>query len=495
MIPYNKRQDAQIVKIKDYINGKGKYVTGEGTSITLENTIAAQFTKFDVEGNSVQDGTPSPDNEVPILSAGDNENLFDKDNVDWFRNNNSSFIDITNNSPSRIRTSSFAIEGGETYTVSGMPQGITFNTVRCYSEYGGNRTNEISRNPFTLPNTTKYIHLLFNGENLTDESITLMKNANIKLEQGTVATPYSPYGMGSITDKIVNRNLVEKNIKGYINISGFMSIDNASESFVFWAEQGKTYNYSCLKSTNRGRCAKSETINIVNGTPLTNIRNVSNSFTSNFTGWCVLFVNSSLDNEIKDSFMIEQGSTATDYIPHEEQTYTIPTQQPMRSIGDVRDKFVKVNGNWYERHYISRKVFDGTENWRYDGSNPRFILVTSDIFQYTDSSRHNSVLSNYYQAKTTGTNNIIFQYQTSILIYDTEYNSSTDYKSWLATKYANRTPLYIDYILENPLDLPCTEEQINVLENLPSTYKDFTIIQSQDETPVIINVEAVKKLL
>ena len=135
-----------------------------------------------------------------------------KDNVDWFRNNNSSFIDITNNSPSRIRTSSFAIEGGETYTVSGMPQGIIFNTVRCYSEYGGNRTNEISSNPFTLPNTTKYIHLLFNGENLTDESITLMKNANIKLEQGTVATPYSPYGMGSINEYIRPKQLFNNTV-------------------------------------------------------------------------------------------------------------------------------------------------------------------------------------------------------------------------------------------------------------------------------------------
>ena len=54
MIPYNKRQDAQIVKIKDYINGKGKYVTGEGTSITLENTINTPFNNITLKGNTSQ---------------------------------------------------------------------------------------------------------------------------------------------------------------------------------------------------------------------------------------------------------------------------------------------------------------------------------------------------------------------------------------------------------------------------------------------------------
>lgn len=54
MIPYNKRQDAQIVKIKDYINGKREYVTGEGTSITLENTVNAPFNNIILNGNTKQ---------------------------------------------------------------------------------------------------------------------------------------------------------------------------------------------------------------------------------------------------------------------------------------------------------------------------------------------------------------------------------------------------------------------------------------------------------
>ena len=53
----------------------------QGFSFNLENTLNRKFKLFEIEGNSVQDGSPSPDNEVPILSAGDNENLFDGETI------------------------------------------------------------------------------------------------------------------------------------------------------------------------------------------------------------------------------------------------------------------------------------------------------------------------------------------------------------------------------------------------------------------------------
>lgn len=506
MIPYNKRQDAQIVKIKDYINGKGKYVTGEGTSITLENTIEAQFTKFEIEGNSTQDGTPSPDNEVPIYSAGDNENLFDKDNVDWFRNNNSSFIDITNNSPVRIRTSSFAIEGGETYTVSGMPQGITFNTVRCYSEYGGNCTNEISRNPFTLPNTTKYIHLLFNGENLTDESITLMKNANIKLEQGSTATPYSPYGMGSINEYIRPKQLF--NIKTVS--SGYLS-SNTGDVFPIstWKVSDFIKIYKLIKMTlswvsNSGyfqaiMCYYDKNKNFISGDSQEKGNKYKHTFTVPENAYyCKLGYSVNVGNTwvTRDKIQLEEGTANTDYEEYKEpQTYTIPTQQPMRSIGDVRDKFVKVNGNWFERHYIGQKILDGSENgWGFGSSGEQNINVANISISSMLVSNFGLGLCNYFIRGTSKiANTLRFGANDSQLwfyIKSTDFANINDWKTWLSNNNVE-----VIYVLETPVDLPCTQAQIQQLENKPSTYKDFTIIQSQDETPVIINAEAVKKLL
>lgn len=75
MIPYNKRQDAQIVKIKDYINGKREYVTGEGTSITLENTANTPFNNIILKGNTSQNGTPTPENPVDINVVTGNQEI------------------------------------------------------------------------------------------------------------------------------------------------------------------------------------------------------------------------------------------------------------------------------------------------------------------------------------------------------------------------------------------------------------------------------------
>ena len=524
MIPYNKRQDAQIVKIKDYINGKREYVTGQGTEVTLENTIAAQFTKFDVEGNSVQDGTPSPDNEVPIYNAGDNENLFDKDNVDWFRNNNSSFIDITNNSPSRIRTSSFAIEGGETYTVSGMPQGIIFNTVRCYSEYGGNRTNEISSNPFTLPNTTKYIHLLFNGENLTDESITLMKNANIKLEQGTVATPYSPYGMGSINEYIRPKQLF--NIKtvsnGYLDPNTGVVVPNTG-----WKTSDFIKIYKLIKITfswvsnnsyfQVNMCYYDKNKNFISGVSQAGGDKYKHTFTVPENAYyCKLSysVNVSETSVTREKIQLEEGTANTDYEEYKEpQTYTIPVQAPFRSIGDVRDCFVKKSDGWYERHYIKEFIADG-DNFSCG------YMFPSGWFNLFEKNMDNNYIEIRYCKKTA--NNVVGNVMCNKLIAETvakmsrpwskkgislNVNGSIGMKFDDATEETNtwtkesinsylaENPFTIQAELENPTDIPCTETQIQQLENIPSTYKDFTYVTSEDETPVIINAEAVKKLL
>lgn len=359
--------------------------TGQGTSITLENTIEAQFTKFDVEGNSTQDGTPSPDNEVPIYSAGDNENLFDittaingyfetDTNGEVSANKNwklSQYIEVKNNS---------------SYTMS-RSDGTRQSFV--IAEYDENKTF-IKRNeqgfqpvgvnlPYTITTgaTTKYIRINYNN---TFQATT------IKLEKGNKASGYSPYGMGSINEKIKNAD----------------------------------------------------------GT--------------------------------------------------EEQDYSIFVQQPFRSIGDVRDCFVKkVDGKWYEKHIIGEIVFDGSKDefWNYEelsyGNNfyinisnakgGNEIPVLSNCFKYYEYGR----LNPNYSCKISATKNLNLRHQ--------DFTNVNDFKTWLSTHN-----VVVQYELEEPLDLPCTEEQIQQLENLPSTYKDFTIIQSEDETGAYLEVSGIYDL-
>lgn len=67
----NRLYGALIRKLYDYITN-GEDVTLEGNPLLLENCIGGKALKaLHVYGKSTQDGTPSPDNPVPIVSAGD----------------------------------------------------------------------------------------------------------------------------------------------------------------------------------------------------------------------------------------------------------------------------------------------------------------------------------------------------------------------------------------------------------------------------------------
>lgn len=126
-------------------------------------------------------------------------------------------------------------------------------------------------------------------------------------------------------------------------------------------------------------------------------------------------------------FQLECGTQQTSFEEHQEQTYTIPCQQPMRSIENVKDTFVKINGNWIERHYITR------------------------------------ILS---------------------------YNGEEITTAYMSTTGELSTGATVDYVLEIPLDLTCTQAQITVLEALSKarTYKNITHIYSEDEVPANVNL-------
>lgn len=178
----------------------------------------------------------------------------------------------------------------------------------------------------------------------------------------------------------------------------------------------------------------------------------------------------------------------------EEQNYSIPVQQPMRSIGDVRDCFVKENGNWFERHYVLRlRILSNMSIESYNlGVNSYLINIENDCKYITDKIVS---ISNYfkgcsYDDRGTAGNHIIYPINNghSLVLRNTEFSTLAELKAFF-----DNNEVYVDYILENPTDLPCTETQIQQLENKPSTYKEMTIINSEDETPAHLKIQYYKE--
>lgn len=352
----------------------------QGFSFNLENTLNRKFKLFEIEGNSVQDGTPSPDNEVPILSSGDNGSINEK-----------------------IQTRNFI-------GLNKLEQG-TFDG-------NGEKTNDV----LDLRVRTKNKIFLLSGKytiNVTNMQTVVYRFDfnNILYEadhsQQWKSTPYT-FTMTS---------------NGYVNIA-FKNL---------------------------------------NGTNITPT------------------------DVIMALAQLEPGTTATSYVPHEEQDYSIFVQQPMRSIGDVRDCFVKKSdGKLYERHYIKYldlaiSAMNNSENYPgwtnvqqikndFPNINTQLITKTSFLCNIFDKTSRIMVIN------TVGNNSILYLDKSLLNLTQTQWKEN----------YPNLV-LKLGYISPEPLDLPCTEEQIQQLENKPSTYKDFTIIQSEDETPAHLKIQYYKE--
>ncbi len=382
-------------QLKDKENNELKGIMS-GTSIDLSDSADSRVVEFGVKGNSIQDGEPGP-----IYSAGDNgsitekiinKNFWKKSEIIWRRNNNVNF-DLSNAdaNTTRIRTSSFLIKGGKTYIISGYPSTVSIVSVGCFNKNKERITGQITRNGnvFTITSEVAYIYFLFGGENFTSETNIMMENANIQLEEGSIATSYEEY---------------------------------------------------------------------------------------------------------------------------KEQTYTIPAQQSMKSIGDVRDEFVAENNSLIERHHIYRYIFTGEETFQlrdYGNNtvNSEIALFSFNLpFTYDVSKTPSTMCNSFISLGIVSGWSLMRNKDVGIALYNsnaktcyintTEATTVADFKAYLAERYANDNPVYIDYDLEEPQDLSCTPEQIIALQAFikARTYKNVTHIYSTDETPARIDGTYVKDL-
>lgn len=170
----------------------------------------------------------------------------------------------------------------------------------------------------------------------------------------------------------------------------------------------------------------------------------------------------------------------SDFIPHQSYTKVLPIQKEFVKIGDVEDSFVKVDGKWYEKHYIGKRVFDGTENFiLHTGLTNDNYLVVYKYITGMKSAPKNNLLSNYFIAENTrGIKNCIYggyEEEFDISISKTIASTVDELKSKLAEWNNNGAPMELYYPLATPELIECTTEQEEILNSF-YTYKGITNI-------------------
>ena len=237
-IPAHKNTENISVAIDSIYNRLPK-VSGTGSDITLTPTLKGRLGSV-LKGDTLQDGTPTPDNEVPIQCVEGiqnisvyGKNLFDKDGTNFdghtgINNFNgkqiasNTFVGatcynlISNNARCQAY---FKGQAGQTYYLSfGSKFGITAN--KAFGSDGIITATLPTQNTITM--TTDYVGITLkkaDNTDFTDEEVLELKNS-LQIEKGTSATTYQPYQTPQTQEvDLIGKNLFDNNIGVKLNYS------------------------------------------------------------------------------------------------------------------------------------------------------------------------------------------------------------------------------------------------------------------------------------
>ena len=471
---------------------------------------------YRVYGNSVQDGTPSPDNPVEIESVGD---LTSKNLFSFAKDNTTTAFGLTFSCTKG--ESEFTVDGDMTQSIgyrfaetAKLTMGIgayTFSTniVQGYKESGLFVYNLTTGNRLGFFNFNNKLTLRFTEETDISIGFSIAKsNYNnkaicIQLEEGTTATEYEPYHKYKIPVVARGKNMataqqVYFNAKNYSECieDGRNCIRCTSDGTsyagvnfkektqytvrfeaktVTWSAHGEDtstevlFAFTHTDGTRKVIVAKGDTDwTYYEATSLANKTIASvGMYSYNYKHWIYINV---------DTFQIEEGTSATEY-----ETYIAPVttniflDEPLRKVGDYAD-YVD-----FEKQKVARNV-ERTDclraSWHYYNNNRHGIAIQSALKYNSARLKGMSNRLNVFTAigdetctfwLGVGNNTIYWVGILDVLgIYDaskTEAEMFEEFNTWLADN-----PTYVIYPLATP-----TEETVK-LPALPQ-FKGTTIYE------------------
>ena len=177
------------------------------------------------------------------------------------------------------------------------------------------------------------------------------------------------------------------------------------------------------------------------------------------------------------SEVISIGENGSIKVNVNNNSYTLPIQEPLRKIGNYTDGFAVLDGQWYEQHFIKELILTGEENWL-KGSNPypTYHIIVNDTINEL-SGEEELGLCNYFKIyKTVFGVDVVglefFNIYTSQFSFRINLGSATEittveaWKAKVQELYNEDTPIKLYYVLDDPELVKCTEEQNSILNAL-----------------------------
>lgn len=475
------------------------------SEVTLNGTIGKNLKSYTIKGNTVQNGTPTPDNPIEVLGVGDRTaNLIDV--------NASESGGITDTgelivNPNTWRSKLYYdIDTTLNYVASKATQTIRINYYDASKNHISREgiTQETYRQ-LTVPSNARYFKWTL-YDNYGIPNIQAARSIKPMVNTGSTALPYEPYGY-KIPVTTLGKNLFDSTtLEGgiYLAANGNkygVITDGVRAGTKIEVFPNTAYTLSVYSSENVSlRILEWSNGTFKNQTPKYNVSgSVSLTVTTTAETTEIAFNIEGANGQYATSIMLNEGSTALPYEPYREPVVSnVYLDEPLYS-GD----YIKLNtDDSGVVHRAWRKlVFDGTEVVSYNARNDTRGRWTVTIPTPNGTTTPENVICTHFNTvdatakplseggicmRSTGVDVVVGGLYTDIGV--TSPSDSTTIvnavKAYLAEQYAAGTPVTVIYQLATPTDTPITLPNIPTLKALPPlhTYDGATTVISVDTT-------------
>lgn len=375
-ININEESIDKIIQNGDVVFERG--FLREKTSTTLPinfGGVGKDLKDYKVYGNTVQNGTPTPDTPIDMVSCGDRtKNLFDKNNANVYGGYLNTSGVVSGSGNSGTDTIIFIkCKPNTTYALQKMLQPDTENNrlrIGCTSEIpvlGMQTTNFFKYNDGTTE--TQYVYktsstakyLLFYCGKKSDTTSRQEILDSVQIEEGSTISSYEPYGY-KIPINVKGNNLFKPipttscGITSIVNPDG--SITYSGTATNTWANitshnyidiEPGTYTFSIDKTLSYRLSIRLYYEDGSYDVKMILPGQKSTTFTLNKEAkHYYIYISNSLtvEEEYNETIYVqlEKGNTMTSFKPYYNQTTNIYLDEPLRKIDEYSDNIDFING-------------------------------------------------------------------------------------------------------------------------------------------------------
>ncbi len=520
------------------------YVQQQNTGILISGTLQVLLTDYENKDKPYEQYGASPSLDFPseLKAVGDDINILN----DTIFARKGYYSGIVGATTQKANTTIRLLTDEDINVISNKDITISLGTDKDlkYNVFEIDENDVIIKNNMSSNNKDKTIKLQENTKKISlmlmwqdaNKTITLedIKDCKIKIAYGTRISNYSSYNCGSAKIDIFNKNFIDiDKLKSLNSRNAYEKYNNVeclklagvtqrynlnckqNTQYVFQVDiVGYTYtskligqfliaytdgstSYMQTDGTNAGKYS------LISKAGKTVKALVWNGYSSGHFAY--------ID---KNDIQLDEATTLTNIVQHEEQSYLVDVQQEMLK----GDTFVRKDGKWYEKHCVKTEIMltFPTTNIEVCGTfanfqinrNIAFAVVKNDL---KITNVRNDILCDKLKAKDNsmwgGKEDGIQTYinsnkfMISIPFEDIEKNFGEELTinnySQAFRKYINDNgPFKIYYLLEEPELVECTEAQNKVLDeiyNKAHTYKNITNISAESvEVNPTLNIKYLK---